>query len=240
MHMGLVLLGILLWFFCVWHLLLRASAIIRLVLGLDPDYQSAWQKVSKRSGMIFSAYNLLLFPPVVSLLLWALVAFFVISVLPQADPQRLIVGSIGFGVIGFGLTITVSLSSLFGALLMAIVACEELPFAESVKRAYFFFRQRLRRGGSFICLITLALLLVYVACFSPILVMALIEHFTHFDLGLGSKSVPVQFLKALLDTSFNVVSFGIAFTGYGLFYRDLTLRLEGQDMLTRIEKLAPE
>jgi hypothetical protein len=237
-HMALVLLGITVWFVSIWQLLLRASAIIRLMLGLDQDYATAYKHVKTRSGPIFAAYNLLLFPPLVSLLLWTFVAFLIVSFLPQQDPQRLIVGSLGFGLIGFGLTVSISLSSLFGAILVVIIACEPLPFNECVNRAYFFFRLRLLRGGSFICLMTVALVLVYVACFSPIFLLALAESYTHADLGLASRSVLVQFVKTVLDTTFNVVSFGIGFTGYGLFYRDLTLRLEGQDLLNKIERLA--
>jgi uncharacterized membrane protein YczE len=85
---------------------------------------------------------------------------------------------------------------------------------------------------------TMALLLVYIAFFSPIFLMALAENYTHADLGVASKSVVMQFLSAMLDTGFNVISFGIGFTGYGLFYRDLRLRLEGQDLLNKIDKLA--
>ncbi len=175
MHMAIVLVGIVVWFVSVWHLLLRASAIIRLMLGLDKTYEGARAEMEKRAGPIFTAYNLLLFPPLVSLLLWTFVALMVISFLPSQDPLRLIVGSLGFGLIGFGLTVTISLSSLFGALLVAIIACDTLPFAECVHRAYFFFRQRLLRGGSFISLMTMSLVLVYVACFSPIFLMTLIE-----------------------------------------------------------------
>ncbi len=237
-HMALVLLGIFVWFFSVWQLLLRSSAIIRLTLGIDSDYQSAAKEVKKRSGPIFTAYNLLLFPPLASLLLWTFAALVLISVLPYQDPQRLIVGSVGFGVIGFGLTVSIALTSLFGALLVAIIACDALSFNDSVQRAYFFFRYRLLRGGSFISLMTMSLVLVYVACFAPIFLMALAETYCHVDLGVQSRSIPVQFLKAILDTSFNVISFGIGFTGYGLFYRDLTLRLEGQDMLSKLARLS--
>jgi hypothetical protein len=172
-----------------------------------------------------------------SLLVWTFVAFLFVSLIPQAQPLRMIVSSFGFGLIGFGLTVSVALASLFGALSLAIIACEALPLAVCLKRAYYFFRERLLRGGSFICLMSVALLLVYVACFSPIFLMAIIENYTHADLGLASRSVYVQFVEAILDTSFNIVSFGIGFTGYGLFYRDLRLRLEGQDLLSKIDNL---
>ena len=236
-HMAIILLGMVIWFVGVWQLLLCCSAIIRSILGLDEDFRSSYKWVKKRSGAIFLAYNVILLPPLMSLLVWTFVAFMFVSFLPSQDPQRVIVGSVGFGLIGFGMTVSVALSSLFGALLVAIIACEPLSFTDCVDRAIFFFRQRLLRGGSFICLMSMALVVVFVACYSPIFLIALAESYTHTDLGLASKSVLVRFLETVLDTGFNVISFGIGFTGYGLFYRDLRLRLEGADLLSKIDKL---
>lgn len=237
LHMGLVLLGLVIWFVSVWELLLRASAIIRCVLGLDAHYLDAYGSIKSRSWSIFWAYNLILLPPLVSLLLWTFVAFLFVSLIPSQDPLRLIVGSLGFGVIGFGLTVSISVSSLFGAILVAIIACETGTFSHYLHRATFLFKLRFLRGGSFICLMTMSLVLVYIACFSPIFLLAIIEQYCHVDLGLASKSIYVQFLQAVLDTVFNVISFGIGFTGYGLFYRDLRLRLEGHDLISKIDRL---
>jgi len=237
MHMAMVLLGIIIWFVGVWEPITRASAIMRLILGLDQDYASAAKWIKSRSRSIFGAYNIIILPPLISLLLWTFVAFLFVSFIPIAQPQRLIVGSLGFGMIGFGLTVSISLSALFGALLLSIIASEGLPFGACLNRAFYFFKLRMLRGGSFICLMTMSLLLVFIACYSPVIILALVEQFTHADLGLQNRSVPIMFLEALLDTTFNVISFGIGFTGYGLFYRDLRLRLEGHDLLTKIEKL---
>ncbi|MBU6450560.1 MAG: hypothetical protein KGS72_02195 [Cyanobacteria bacterium REEB67] len=236
-HMAIVLLCIIVWGVSIWELLLRASAIIRLILGLDATFAEAYKTIKMRGMATFLAYNLILLPPLALLLLWTFVAFLFVSFIPMQQPLRLIVGSVGFGLMGFGLTVSVALSSLFGALLTAIIACEGSAFSESIRRATFFFKQRMLRGGSFVCLLTLSLMVVYVACFSPIIVVDVVETYTHARLGLVSKSIGMQVLGAMLDTCFNVVSFGVAFTGYGLFYRDLCLRLEGRDILSKISKL---
>lgn len=236
-HMALVLLGFFIWFVGVWELILRSSAIVRMILGLDSDFGAACKWIKARSRSLFGAYSIILLPPLVSLLLWTFVAFLFVSFIPIPQPQRLLVGSIGFGIIGFGLTVSISLSALFGALLLSVIACEEGSFTHCLNRSYYFFKLRMLRGGSFICLITIALLLVCIACYSPIILLAIVEKLTHLDLGLESRSIPIDILGAAIDTTFNVISFGIGFTGYGLFYRDLRLRLEGQDLLSKLANL---
>ena len=236
-HMAVVLVCIVIWSYSVWQLLLRASAITRLILALDDNFADAYKTIKTRTKATFLAYNLIVFPPFIILLLWTFVAFVFVSFIPIQQPLRLLIGSTGFGLIGFGLTVSLSLSTLFSALLVTIIAAEPLPVAECVQRANYFFRHRLLRGGSFICLITMSLVITYIACNSPIIIIDLLDTYAHIHFGLTVNSIARVFCEAVIDTGFNVISTGVAFTGYSLFYRDLRLRLEGQDLLSKIDNL---
>jgi len=47
----------------------------------------------------------------------------------------------------------------------------------------------------------------------------------------------IDLLEIALEVPFNIFTFSISFTAYGLFYRDLKLRLEGADLLARLARL---
>lgn len=109
---------------------------------------------------------------------------------------------------------------------------------QCLRRTWTFVKARPLRGGSFTCLIFIAVFSLCFAIASPLDILTVFEAFTHAKLHLMTESPAyLQVLQTFLEVILNIVSFAILSTGYGLFYRDLRLRLEGNDLVSRLEKL---
>lgn len=239
LHMGVSLLSMVVWFFSAWELCLRSCALVRAVLCLDPTYKDSFNILKKRSGTVFFACNLALLPPVLCLIFWAIVIVASAAALNVAlgGSERVAFGAVVFAIIGFALTISVMISGLFGSLLLAIVTLEQLSFVESFKRTWLLVSLRMMRGGSFTSLLAVAIAMVCVVIESPMIILQVFEQASHASFKLSQTPYLIDLLEIALEVPFNIFTFSISFTAYGLFYRDLKLRLEGADLLARLARL---
>ena len=239
-HMALALLSLIVWFFSAWELCLRSCALVRTVLCVDPTYKDSYALLKKRSGSIFIACNLALLPPSLCLVFWTVVILAAGAALniSLGGSERVAIGSLVFAFIGFALTVSVMISGLFGSLLLAIVTIEQLSFKESFKRTWFFVSMRMMRGGSFTSLLAVAISMFCFLILSPAIILEVINQTSLGNLNLPYMSYVIDVVAAILDIPFNIFTFSISFTAYGLFYRDLKLRLEGADLLARLSRLA--
>ncbi len=127
---------------------------------------------------------------------------------------------------------------------MASAAVEDKPFKELLAKSLAFTRARPLRGGSYICLLTTALVLVSFAISSPVTIASIIHTLIVSRDGVASSMdsaedpAYLQVVGAGFDVVLNMVTFAVAYTGYVLFYRDLKLRLEGSDLEHRLVALA--
>jgi hypothetical protein len=240
LHMALALVSLIIWFFSAWELCLRSCALVRTVLCLDATYKDSLTLLKKRAGTVFFACNLALLPPALCLIFWSVVIVAAAASLniSLGGSERVAIGTLVFAFIGFALTVSVMISGLFGSLLLAVVTLEQISFVESFKRTWFFVSMRMMRGGSFTSLLAVAIALVCVVIESPMIILQVIEQTSHATFKLSQTPYLVDILETILEVPFNIFTFSISFTAYGLFYRDLRLRLEGADLLARLARLA--
>jgi hypothetical protein len=159
-------------------------------------------------------------------------------ILPNKEPWHFLAGGFFFGLIGFGLTVSIALTSLYGSLLVSVTALEPLKMKQCLLRTWEFVRARPLRGGSFTCLIVIAVTALCVAIAAPLDILTVFEAFTRAKMHLMTESpIYLQILQTFVDMILNIVSFAIMTTGYGLFYRDLRLRLEGDDLVKRLRSI---
>ncbi len=219
---------------------MRSCALVRTVLCVDSDYKDSFAILKKRSGSVFFACNFALLPPALCLIFWSIVIVAAAAALniSISGPERVAIGSLVFAVIGFALTVSVMISGLFGSLLLAIVTIEQLSFKESFKRTWFYVKMRMMRGGSFTSLLAVAVALVCIVIESPMIILQLFTQTPHAGFKLSVAPYVLEALEAVLEVPFNIFTFSISFTAYGLFYRDLKLRLEGADLIARLARLA--
>lgn len=241
--MAVILACIVLWFYAAWELCMRCSAMSRFLLQLNASYQEAYEAIKKRRWLIFGVYNLAVLPPLLVLIAWTVVIVSALTVVSRLGAERLLVGGLVFFVIGLLLTVSLAITSLYGALLTAGAVVEDCSFKTLAAKSLHFAKARLLRGASFICLLTVAIMVANFAISSPLTILEAIETaFVIQQSGLSSFSetaepTHLRVISAMFDVMLNMVTFSVAYTGYVLFFRDLKLRLEATDLVGRLEKL---
>jgi hypothetical protein len=93
------------------------------------------------------------------------------------------------------------------------------------------------RGGSFVVLLTFTLFAVTGALDLPLLVISLFDAWRN---NLASDFDPpmyLEILSAFVDGIVNIVLLSVAPIANALYYNDLLLRMEGRDIVMRLEKL---
>lgn len=237
-YMSLAFFGIILWFLAAWELILRCSALARMMLGLEDNFAEAYQLLKKRTWAIFGAYNLAVVPPLLVLCIWGAVAFVAARLVPAEPTMHFLVGGLIYGAIGFALTISLAVTSLYGAILMASAALEDAKFSKLMSISLHLVRMRPMRGGSFVCLLSIAIILASFALEAPVTIASTINVILNRQNEAAQDPALLHVFATAFDLVTNIVSFAVAYVGYALFYRDLQLRLEGSDISDRISKLS--
>lgn len=237
-HIAIAVPLVIVWGFSAWILSLRCCALMRYLIGLAATYEEGYRELRSRAWDIFTAFNLAVVPPLAVLGVWIVAAAAaVIAVNRLSGTEAIVVGGLFFGVIGFGLTVTVAFAGLFGSLLLAAVTYDLLKVKAAAVKTIFCMKHRLMRGGSFACLLTLSLVLFYVSFESPLMIYEAIHELQ----ASGGKVPPLPALYLILSCSAdivaNIVVFPVVYGGYMFFYRDLKLRLEGEDLISRLDAL---
>lgn len=236
-YMSLAFLGIILWFLAAWELVLRCSALSRMMLGLEDNFAEAYQHLKKRAWSIFGAYNLAVVPPLVVLCFWGATAFASARLVPAEPTMHFLLGGLIYGAIGFALTVSLAITSLYGAILMASAALEEANFGKLMSISLHLVKMRPMRGGSFVCLLSIAIILASFALEAPVTIASTINVVLNRQAETASDPALLHLFATAFDMVTNIVSFAVAYVGYALFYRDLQLRLDGVDLQKRLAAL---
>lgn len=219
-------------------LAVRSVAVIRFALGFASNYEEALTQANRIRWTIFWVYNLAVILP------FLVVGFFVsLSILTSL----LFVGPLkgvyvllypALALEGGSLTFCFAWSVLWTSLAYCILACENLKMRQVIAKTNEMTKRYLWRGGSFVCLLCITLMLVSVCLALPVLGLAVFEARVG---GPGGSSVLIlikETAEAVWFCLINILLMGVAFVGEGLYYRDVRLRMEGLDILKNLDDLA--
>jgi hypothetical protein len=219
-----------------WELAIRSVSIVRVVLAIDADYKSANPYARRRKWAALLLYSLAAVAPLIVLIFWTvlIVAFVVNS---KGMPFASLISFFFFAIVGLLFTCTVSWSLLGSALSFTVLACEDCDLNTVFPRTYQLMKNYLWRGGSFVVLLTFTLFAVTGALDLPLLVISLFDAWRN---NLASDFDPpmyLEILSAFVDGIVNIVLLSVAPIANALYYNDLLLRMEGRDIVMRLEKL---
>ena len=224
-----------------WELMLRGVAIIRMAVGNCETFEEAYKYAKKRWLAALLIYSLTVLLPLLVILFWAIVTVGVIAVGRQYNlfPYLTV---LPFGLVGLLSTVTVAWSFLVGSLMLCVLACEDLPVMQVMRRGEELTVKYLWRGGSFVCLLTIVLLLLSLALDMPLIAISFFDLSAH---GSGAQNVAslqlplyLEVIAAVWEGLLNIVVFSIALIADGLYYRDVRLRLDGLDITYKLAQLS--
>jgi hypothetical protein len=242
LHASFVFAGICIFAYAQWELMLRGLAILRLTVGNCDDYAEAYKYSKKRWLAAALIYSLTVLLPLLVLLFWSIVTAGAVYVGRQYHLFPYIT-ILPFAMIGLSSTITLSWSFLVGSMMLCVLACEDIPVMQVMKRGEELSLSHLWRGGSFVCLLAIVLLLISLAIDMPLIVISV------FDMSAANGSgqpqavafqlpLYLEVITAVWEGLLNIVVFSIALIADGLYYRDVRLRLDGLDITARLGRIA--
>ena len=241
LHASFVFAGICIFTYAQWELMLRGLAILRLTVGDCDDYLEAYKYSKKRWLAALLIYSLTVLLPLLVLLFWSIVTFGAIYIgrKYQLFPYITI---LPFALIGVLSTITIAWSFLVGSMMLCVLACEDIPVMQVMKRGEELSLSHLWRGGSFVCLLAIVLLLISLAIDMPLIVISVFDMSAN---GTGAQQAMafqlplyLEVITVVWEGLLNIVVFSIALIADGLYYRDVRLRLDGLDITARLGRLA--
>jgi hypothetical protein len=240
LHATFVFAGICIFTYAQWELMLRGLAILRLTVGDCDHYVEAYNYSKKRWLAALLIYSLTVLLPLLVLLFWSILAAGIMYAGRQYHlfPYLTI---LPFALIGLLSTTTLAWSFLVGSMMLCVLACEDIPVMQVITRGEQLSLSHLWRGGSFVCLLAIVLLLISLAIDMPLIVISV------FDMSANSGpqqamafQLPLylEVITAVWEGLLNIVVFSIALIADGLYYRDVRLRLDGLDITARLSRLA--
>ncbi len=219
-----------------WELAIRSVSIVRVVLGLSEDYRSANVYARRRKWAAVLLYTIAAIAPAIVIAFWTALSIGFVM-LSSHIPFVQVLSFFYFAIVGLASTCTVTWSLLGSALAFTIVSSEDEKLKVVWQRTYELMRNYMWRGGSFVVLLGVTLFVVTGALDLPLLLASLFDAWRN---GFASDyDMPwyLEVLSAVVDCIINTVLLGVVPIANALYYNDLRLRVEGRDMIVRLEKL---
>ncbi len=227
--------------FAQWELMLRGLAVLRLTVVGDDSYEQAYQYAIRRWRAALLVYTLTIVMPLFVMIFWTIVGILVILFAQQFNLKQHIT-MLPFAVIGLLFTLTLCWSFLFGSMMLCVLACENINVKQAVERAESLSLHYLWRGGSFVALLGIVLLLLSFAIDMPLIVISLLDSYFHSgpsQFGIAYQlPMYLEVLTACWGSIMNIVLFSIAIIADGLYYHDVCLRFDGLDIKMKLAQLS--
>jgi hypothetical protein len=238
---GLVLLLICVVAMAQWEISIRALALLRTALGMDSDYHAAVLIARQRKWATLLLYNLAVILPSALLLFWgAVVVTFLL--LAQASPAWPYLSLIVFSFVGFVLTVSLSCCWLFTSIAFSVLAGENPTLKTLFPRTVELTLRYLWRGGSFVVLLVICQCILMLALELPMIVAYVVAHLCTPGSSVHQAAVetPVylQVFGCAWDTVTNIIWLGVAVIANALYYHDLRIRMDGQDILASLANMS--
>ncbi len=242
----------LLWF--SWLALLRQLTLLNIFIlqGREAgkskfdNFDRLYKEIKKRQLCALGILVLTVLAEIVALVVWvcALVLIGIAAALilgKGAGPATAIILGV-FGVLSFILA-----AAVFGQFMgvgLAMVAIEPKPFGDYLKESLRLIFADLGRAVGFAMLLGLSIYLLTIPLTIPITAYSMFIAFSHsltdphFTQGpLMKQPTSVLVLTEIAGGIISLVTWSIACTSYGTFYRDLTVRQYATDLLRRLDAL---
>jgi hypothetical protein len=234
--------GLIIILICQYFLALRATAIYREMFGLSKDFEAGLAYAKRRRWAVFSVFTVGASAPI-------FVAFYCVMIALVIFGARLASPYVGtaavetFIVVGgfimvVLMVVATAITLLFSMVLFAAISSEdELKFLKVIVRAIDLTIRYPFRGGSYMCLLGLAVLAVV---FSMSIFLMPFEAWEAYRSMKNSEMVLplyLRFLETISQTVNNVVSMAVVCAGAGLYYRDVRFRSEGADLVEKLDSI---
>ncbi len=220
-----------------WMLAMRATALFREVFQLDADFASAMKYTKRRRWSVFTIYSTGCMVPFFVMFLCGIGLAVSTFLYGMGGLASLAIIPLSF-IFGFFIAVSTAISLLATTLLFSVVSAEEINLLKVIERAFDLTFAYPFRGGSYMCLLAVALGLVLIAFGVFLIPFEIYEGYLVTKTGNLESPIYLRILETVSQTINNIVSMAVAIIASGLYYRDVLFRAEGADLTDALRQLA--
>ncbi len=220
-----------------WIVALRATAIYRVVFGIDSDFQAAMKYAARRKWAVFSLFTFGSLIPLFVTICIILVFLLIFLLKGLGSAWQLLAIPIAF-LGGLFIVLGTAISLLIATLLFAAVSSEDKSIGQIFKMSFELGLRYPMRGGSFVCLFFVSVIPVLFACSFFVLPFEVYEAYLVTKAsGIDDWPFYLRVLEAVSQTINNIISMSLTIISSGLYFRDVQFRFAGTDLLERLSNL---
>ncbi len=220
-----------------WMLAMRATALFREVFRLDTNFVQAMSYARRKKWSVFTIYSTGCMVPFFVMFLCGVGLAISMFLYGLGGPAALAIIPVSF-VNGFLIAIATAILLLATTLLFSVVSAEEINLYKVIERALDLTFAYPLRGGSYMCLLAVTLVLVLVAFGVFVIPFEVWEGYMVTKTGVVESPLYLRILETAYQTINNIISMAVAIIASGLYYRDVQFRLEGADMIDALQRLS--
>lgn len=226
-----------------WQIALRSIAVMRITAKSAPTYKEAYHYACSKVGQLILVYGLAVLAPALIIGFWLLFDLLI----AWQWPNNIILcwlARLLLAVNGIALGVSFVWVLLWCSLTLCVLACENVPLLEIFKRAFSLAKSSLIRGICFMCLLLICIFALQTACQLPILAVRLIDVIIRGITGSPTTvsavyhpSAFAEMITVFLSSLIGILICSIGCATYAIYYLDLRQRLEGVDIVNKIEAM---
>lgn len=224
--------------FCArWFLYLRQLAIVRLVNGLSSELIDSLKVVNKRQGALLAVGFLVIFLIIVVSIACGIAVIASAFLFRKGSPLAfvpiiMVYASFFSWLVSMGFIYTAAF------LVSCAAVCEKIPISNVISKGLALSLRAFPRTllGGF--LITVAITILGPPLYLPVIVFCAADAFRlGYDASGGNIPLHWQILWSAWESIVDMVVWPVCFIFYGLYYADMKVRQEGQDMADELAVL---
>lgn len=237
-QMGELLALFLVWVVLSWLAGLRSAAAIRVFLNLENTYEESLSALKRNLAAILFGYNLSFIPDMAIILIWLIVIFIGAGAISLIKGP--VSGMLQFGfvqIIGVWACIGMALVGFCGSMFATVATVDLLAPRQCWRKTFEYIELFFIRTVWFAVLIALACHIAGLAINMPVSVWQAINSAMTIEGKVPKLPLLYDLLSIALSMVSSLISVPVSTAGFMLFYRDLKLRMEGNDLVNRLRQV---
>ena len=218
-----------------WEIALRSTSLIRFVLMKEESFDQAYEYAREKQWSIMGVYGASFILPLVVWFVLGTLFVLTLFIGEWGTAGKLLCIPLGF-LEGILFVVSFSFAILFTALSFTVISLNPVSFVTALKDGFSLTMTKLPRGLSFICLLVISILAFTLIFYVPVALIQMGEGLAQGKLYESQYPIYVRVLDAVVGCIVNIISVGSAIFGVSVYYRDLKMRVHGEDILQIIER----
>lgn len=233
-HMSIALILLIILIASQWEIALRSCALVRLYLEEESDFDESYEFARSRQLAILSVYGISFLLPFLVCVLWILFAVGTVALIRLGPIFKYLSILLGF-IEAISFLFAFSFSMVYTGMCFVSVSQKLRSVKDALVEGYKISAANLPRGLGFVCLLACSVYIFSFIFYLPTAILAMLEGLAQGSTPDAQYPIYIRVLDSITGTLVNVLSVGIGLAGLCFYYRDLKIRVYGDDIERAID-----